>query len=316
MNLFDCLSVGSCSGSGEHEFLVELGERCRCVAGNLVSCCRLRQEWSQLSPTQQQRYIAAVMTASSDPLYRPIYAQIMRLYLEAFESVVLNEDPDTSLFFPWHRYYLSLYEDLLRVVDGSVTIPYWDWTLNPENSYESEVFAPALGFGNSTNNISYCVESGPFREGQFRMTPQAGEGCVKRRYHSFPFFNRQLLDSIISLPAGSFDQLHSALQQFFYSQIRCFVGGTMCTNFASEDPIYLLLLAQLDRLLDHWQSLDDDRSVVRYRDDPTPLVPTHEGTSKLFKVSDYSSNKELPYGTAVCYTEPPLPSSATTTESE
>ena len=88
--------AGSCSGSGEEEILQSLGERCSCVAGQLVSCCRLRQEWSQLSLAQRQRYIAAVTTVSTDPLYRPAYIQIMQLYLEAFESVVLNEDPQTS----------------------------------------------------------------------------------------------------------------------------------------------------------------------------------------------------------------------------
>ena len=307
--------AGSCSGSGEEEILQSLGERCSCVAGQLVSCCRLRQEWSQLSLAQRQRYIAAVTTVSTDPLYRPAYIQIMQLYLEAFESVVLNEDPQTSLFFPWHRYYLNLYEDLLRVVDRSVTVPYWDWTLDAERQYESQVFDPVLGFGNTADNATRCVDSGPFREGEFHMTPQAGEGCVTRTYRNFPFFNRQLLDSILSVPASSFGQLHSALQLFFHFQIRCFVGGTMCTNFATEDPVYLLLLAQLDRLLDVWQSRDEHRAEVRYTDDATPLAPTLEGGAVFLKVSDYSSNKELPYATAVCYTEPP-PVPASTAEPE
>jgi hypothetical protein len=307
---------GSCSGSSEDERLPTLGERCSCVAGQLVSCCRLRQEWSQLSSVQQERYIAAVRTASMNPLYRPAYVRIMQLYLEAFESVVLNENPDTSLFFPWHRYYLSLYEDLLRVIDRSVTIPYWDWTLTPDRPYESQVFDPVSGFGNSTDNVTHCVNSGPFREGLFRTSPQAGDGCVKRTYRNFPFFNRQLLDSTLLAPATSFTQLHSALQLFFHFQIRCFVGGTMCTNFASEDPVYLLLLAQLDRLLDAWQRQDEDRAGARYNDDPSPLVPTLNNMSEELKVSDYSSNKELPYGVSVCYSVPPPPLPAVMAEPE
>lgn len=248
-----------------------------------------------------------MVTAATDPLYRPAYIRIMQLYLEAFESVVLNENPDTSLFFPWHRYYLSLYEDLLRAIDRSVTIPYWDWTLTPGRPYESQVFDPVLGFGNSTDNITHCVDSGPFQEGEFRMTPRAGGGCVKRTYRTFPFFNRQLLDSILSVPATSFTQFHAALQLFFHFQIRCFVGGTMCTNFASEDPVYLLLLSQLDRLLDSWQRRDEERGNERFGDDPTLLAPTLEGASGELKVSEYTSNKDLPYGVAVCYSDPPPP---------
>ena len=298
---------GSCSGSREDELLPTLGERCSCVSGHLVSCCRLRQEWSQLSQTQKQRYITAVKTASANPLYRPAYIHIMKLYLEAFESVVLNENPDTSLFFPWHRYYLGLYEDLLRAIDMSVTIPYWDWSLTPDRPYESQVFDPVLGFGNSTDNVTHCINSGPFREGVFNTTPQAGEGCVKRTYRNFPFFNRQLLDSTLSVPATSFTQFHSALQLFFHFQIRCFVGGTMCTNYASEDPVYLLLLAQLDRLLDAWQREDQGRAEARYSEDPSRLFPTLGNSTEQLKVSDYSSNKELPYGVSVCYSEPPPP---------
>jgi hypothetical protein len=308
---------GSCSGSGEEEVLPGLGERCSCVGGQLTSCCRLRQEWSQLTAEQQLRYLSAVRTAASDPVYRPTYAKIMQLYFDAFQSVVMNDDPDVSLFFPWHRYYLALYEDLLRVIDRSVTIPYWDWTMHPQKPYESQVFDPVLGFGNSANNVTHCVDSGPFRKGDFNMTLRNGDTCIRRTYGNFPFFNRQLLDSVLSVPADSFGQFHSALQLFFHFQIRCFVGGTMCTNFASEDPLYLLLLAQLDRLLHRWQALDQARALVRYSDDASPLSPTLEGrSSELLKVSDYSSNKELPHGAAVCYSQAPPPIPATNTNPE
>ena len=90
----------------------------------------------------------------------------------------------------------------------------------------------------------------------------------------------------------------------------------MCTNFASEDPVYLLLLAQLDRLLDAWQRQDEERGAVRYSDDPSPLVPTLNSVSEELKVSDYSSNKELPYGVSVCYSVPPPPLPAVTAEPE
>ena len=295
------ITAGSCSGT--EEVLDGLGRWCRCTAGHLESCCRYRQEWSQLTMQEKLRYIAAVKTAATDPQYRPIYAHIMRLYWGAFSGVVLNTTWETSQFFPWHRYYLQLYEDLLRVVDSSVTIPYWDWTTHPEKPYDSPVFDPNLGFGNSVDNVTYCVNSGPFQQGEFSITPLAGGGCIRRTYGEFPFFNRQLLNSILSITATSFGEFHSSLQLFFHLTIRCFIGGTMCTNFASEDPLYLLLLAQLDRLLDKWQSLDDERALARYADDTSPLVHTL-GDTKL-TVSDYSSNKELPYGISICYSEEP-----------
>ena len=303
-------STGSCSGVGV-EVLDDLGERCRCVLGRLESCCRYRQEWTQLTPDQQLRYIAAVKTAASDPRYRPIYLSIMQLYRDSFDAVVLNTDWSSSQFFPWHRYYLQLYEDLLRVVDGSVTVPYWDWTVSPAKPYDSPVFDTELGFGNSADNLtSFCVNSGPFQRGEFSVAPSAGGGCVRRTYGEFGFPNRQFLDTTLSLPANSFSEFHQTLQLFVHFNIRCFVGGTMCTNFASNDPLYLLLLARLDHLLDHWQGLDGERAVAGYTTNSAPLFATLREESEL-KVSDYSRNKNLPHGTSVCYSELPdtLPSS-------
>ena len=279
-----------------------------------MSCCRYRQEWSQLTAGEQLRYINAVKTAASDPQYRQIYARIMELYWEAFSNVVMDDVPETSQFFPWHRYYLQLYEDLLRVVDSSVTIPYWDWTHNPEKPYNSIVFDQSFGFGDSVDNVSYCVNSGPFQEGEFSVTPLAGGGCIRRVYRSFPFFNRQLLDSVLANPASSFNGFHSTLQLFFHLTIRCYIGGTMCTNFASEDPLYILLLAQLDRLLDWWQLQDDERAAVRYSEDTTPLI--HTLADDKLTVSQYTSNKDLPYSTSICYSDPPPLESPESSEPE
>ena len=203
-----------------------------------------------------------------------------------------------------YRYYLHLYEDLLRVIDRSVTIPYWDWTVHSEKPYDSDVFDPILGFGGSSDNVTLCVTSGPFQQREFAMTPQTGGGCIRRMYGDFPFLNRQLLSRILSLPASSFNDFHSTLQLFFHFPIRCSIGGTMCRNFASEDPVYLLLLTQLDRLLALWQSSDEERALVRYSHDTSPLVHTLEGSGTL-KVSDYSSNEQLPYGASVCYSDAP-----------
>ena len=288
---------------GSDEVLDGSGHLCSCQTG---SCCRYRQEWSQLSPDQQLHYISAVQTVNSDPDLRAIYTRILELYQEAFDSVVLERNWEVSHFFPWIRYYLQLYEDFLRAIDSSITIPYWDWTAYPNRPYDSPVFDAELGFGNSADNATSCVNSGPFREGEFSVPSSlgGGGGCIKRTYEeNFSFYTRETMDNLLVLPPDSFGKFYQTLHLLIHLETRCFVGGTMCTDYASSDPLYLLLLARLDLVFDQWQSLQE---LVRYSNDFTSLEPVLKG--RRFTASSYSSNTNLPYNTAVCYG--PLPNIA------
>jgi hypothetical protein len=44
----------------------------------------------------------------------------------------LGQAHERYTFLPWHREYLFVFEDALRAIDSTVTVPYWDWTKDPE----------------------------------------------------------------------------------------------------------------------------------------------------------------------------------------
>ena len=46
----------------------------------------------------------------------------------------LAPEHNTPGFLPWHREFISRYETLLREADPTVTLLYWDWTTDAENS--------------------------------------------------------------------------------------------------------------------------------------------------------------------------------------
>lgn len=275
------------------------GRLCECVNSQLESCCRFRRDWSTLSLEEKLSYINAVKSISSDPDFQPLYNELVQRYKDSFDTIAQYNFPNSSHFFPWHRYFLLEYEDLLRMVDPALTIPYWDWSVMPTMPYQSPVFNPETGFGNSSNGTTRCVTSGPFREGEFEVTPSANGGCLMRRYNSFQYPSRSLIeDEFLSLGADKFEEFHNSIQLFINLNVRCFVGGHMCTPNAANDPLYLLQLTRIDLILDQWQNLDIARATARYTNENGPLVLTFDDS---LLVSDFSDNNDLPHHVCVRY---------------
>ena len=93
--------------------------RCKCKNGKLVSCYRVRQDFTKMSLEERTRLIKAFKLLSSDPRYISDYDKLGKLH-----TVI----PEKKYFYPWHRWYVLELENLLRQIDCRVTIPYWDWT--------------------------------------------------------------------------------------------------------------------------------------------------------------------------------------------
>lgn len=271
------------------------------MAGEVKFCCRFREDWSTLSPSRKSSYISAVKTVSSDPIFQPLYESLVQRYRDSFDTLAQSTARDKSQFFPWHRYYLLEYEDLLRMIDTSITIPFWDWSLLPTLPYQSSVFNPETGFGNTADEATRCVTSGPFQEGEFEVTPSAGGGCLMRLYNSFQYPSRSLIENqLLSIGAGNFTDFHNSIQLFINLNVRCFVGGHMCTPDAANDPLYMLQLARMDRIIDSWQNLDNARANAQYSLGDESLVLTFAIDNSLV-ITNFSSNKDLPHNVCVQY---------------
>ena len=275
-------------------------QRCICREGQLVECCRVRDDFASLSIDERRRYTQAILTVASDPSLRPRYEGLVALYRASFGTLAQNTNPNMSQFFAWNRYFLLQYEDLLQEVDCRITIPYWDWTALPMSPYLATVWSPESGFGDSSRSSDRCVENGPFRFDRFNVTPSAGGGCLTREYRMQMFPTRSNIEQdLLTLPADQFSRFHQFLQIFIHINIRCFVGGAMCSSNAANDPAYLLHLVQVDSIFSRWQSIDQDRFSAGLVDDNRPL-----DLATQYMVSNFSNNQNLPNGVRVCYNAP------------
>lgn len=289
-------SADECSVEGEVIF-DSCSQSCICKQHRLTSCCRQRFDFVNLSPQDQQRYIDAVKMVSSDPLYKSRYDTLIAKHKSSFDTVAQSTDPQVSQFFMWNRYFLHQYENLLREIDCNITIPYWDWTALPQMPYRSRVFDPKIGFGDASNPNDSCVSNGPFSYPSFQVTPSAGGRCLEREYKTQTFPTKAIIEKdVLTLPVEEFDVFHRFLQIFIFTNIRCFVGGQMCSKDAANDPLFLLHVAQTDFIFTRWQESDPFKLNAHFASDSRPLV-----LSDGALVSDYSNNKDLPNSLRVCY---------------
>ena len=264
----------------------------------MVECCRVRYDFAALTVADRQRYIQAVLTVASEAPYKQKYDALVAQYLASFDSLAQSSDPAVSQFFPWNRYFLIQYENLLQEVDCRVTIPYWDWTILPVSPYLAQVWSPDSGFGDSSRTKDGCVENGPFRFDLFNVTPSGGGGCLRRNYRMQMFPTRSNVEQdLLTLPASEYGEFYRFLQIFIHTNVRCFVGGHMCSDNAANDPAYLLHLAQIDVIFSRWQAIDADRFSTVAGD-----ARQLELTGNVdYVVSDFGDINDLPGGNRVCY---------------
>lgn len=225
--------------------------RCHCRDGNLVSCYRIRKQFTAMSPIERQRFINAFKLASSSPQYQSYYEHITTLH-SRIPSKFLHHMP--QIFLPWHRWYLMQFENFLRQIDCRITIPYWDWTRESEHWTQAAVWSPRpSGLGGNGILPNNCVRNGPFQQKKFHLPWSAGGGCIKREFNfSCSLPNLQKVRDLIQLE--NFTLFEQTVREQFHTKFHDCVGGTMLHHStASFSPEFWLLHGFIDKLWADWQ---------------------------------------------------------------
>jgi tyrosinase len=238
-------------------------------------------------------------------------------------------------FLPWHRVFLRHLEHDLQKIDQSVTLPYWDWTVN--NSSDPVSGSPWTDdFMGQKNPNDVMVASGPFRADNWLLVvidqsptnPTPNITYLTRTFARPQFaahVARTRLSALVtttpSLPTAQ--QVNGALTEvpydaspwdstaqpsfrnrlegwygagYIHNSVHIWVGGTMSRNDSPNDPIFFLHHCNIDRLWTIWQ---------RQHPDVDPYLPQSGGPL------GQNLNDTLIFYDATSGDVPPWPDSAT-----
>ena len=132
---------------------------------------RFRRNAKDLTAEEKNAFTDAILALKSKPSPWTegvtTYDQFVLWHRDAFDCDLMAAHMGPA-FFPWHRMYLHLFEEQLREVDPSITLPYWDWTVDRE--IDSYLWQDDLMGGDGDPDGDYAVVTGPFRAGEWTIT--------------------------------------------------------------------------------------------------------------------------------------------------
>lgn len=139
--------------------------------------CRKNQ--ATLTTGEKARFVAAVLALKADGTWDQFVAIHDAAHMDAHRG---------PAFLPWHREYLRRLELELQRIDSSVTLPYWDWSV--DNSSTSSIWNPDFVGGDGRPG-DRRVMTGPFAFDAGQWTLVHGQ---------FPYLRREFAAGVPTLP--------------------------------------------------------------------------------------------------------------------
>lgn len=155
----------------------------------------------------------------------------------------------SSLFLPWHRVYITQFEEALRTIDPSVTLPYWDWTSRESLS---------SGIAEAHGNANYQEQNGSMQPNPLFSGPIEDRSRQTRRN---PSQNTAQLASYgasvsLALERQSYTEFNTAIEEP-HGSVHVWVGGSRgdmsSVPRAAYDPIFWSHHTNVDRQWAIWQ---------------------------------------------------------------
>ncbi|XP_065179200.1 uncharacterized protein LOC135809713 [Sycon ciliatum] len=247
------------------------GLDCRCVEGRM-KCCRVRKSFDSMAKADIERYSNAFLKAWHDPLYKEAFRTLTWLHPVMGCNMVIRPvraDLHHALM-AFHRMTLLAFENLLRLVDCKVTIPYWDIGRDEGIPFLQQRMFTIGTFGGNGVPPSKCVQGPPYGEGFYQPPKFLYKGrslpypnCLERQVGFYPIspwhttapYPWQLIEVMISaINANTSVLAEDGIIEVLDGAIHVSMGGSFANVFAQVDPIFYLIHAYNDKLMAAFQA--------------------------------------------------------------
>lgn len=227
----------------------------------------IRKDQSALTPQEWSQLIDAIDETHGVAAVEPAYRAFVALHVDAMTTAVgMSWEVHTMQamgvvgrhFLAWHRRYVRSFELRLQQIHPDVTVPYWDWVNVRE--IPAQLSDPAV------------LQRWSVKRGAFDATLLPTQGLVDEVQKLAPFVPFQ----------GHLESLHNPVHNA--------VGGDMATARSSNDPLFFLHHANIDRLWAQWEGSAQASDPPNATDSLQPIGPIISG-----KVSDVLSLDTLGY---------------------
>ncbi|RAH68073.1 tyrosinase family protein [Aspergillus aculeatinus CBS 121060] len=232
----------------------------------------VRKSWSALTLDERAEYINSTLCLMN-PVLAPAktgtygsksrWDELLVAHVAQVQFIHV-----VGAFFPWHRWYTRVHENLLRDECGYTgPYPYWDEQEDqaraPLENASVWSTSPTAGFGTGNTDADGCVQDGPFAYLPLNLTTEltrTSDSCLKRVFNQthFDSVSQTIVDSCMDI--DDYWSMWACLGNTPHTGGHFGVGGTMeHVSFSAFDPIFFLHHTNLDRLWTQWQSKNASR---------------------------------------------------------
>lgn len=205
----------------------------------------IRKEFRQLSLVEWEKFVDAVRALNVGPTPTLYDRQV---------AIRKGKKLNNYMSLPFNRLYLRDFEEKLQEQehDTTISLPYWDWSLDAYDPDSSPIFTAGWLGGNGAPG-THTVTDGPFANWPV-FYPQPHR--LRRDFGAAPgthFADEAALRELIAstVPDGILDNythFREGLERMA-SEVPVWIGGDMGRNrFSPNDPIFWLHRAFVDKL--------------------------------------------------------------------